>query len=162
MSHTNTQSNPKPTDTHILPSRARVWAQLIECPELPLHHLIPTQQQHQQHQGVAPCVGYRGRPTPLYLAPPSSSSSSSSSNAGPGPIPTRALSEPFPLLEIDFAGVVGEEAEAPSTQHVNGPLHVGAPVSVAVKAPGTVHGVLMWWELTVRGLIELKFGSCAV
>ena len=37
----------------------------------------------------------------------------------------------------------------PST-HVNGPVCVGDRVAVPVVAAGTVHGVLMWWELTVR------------
>ncbi len=141
------------TDTLILPSRARVWGQLVECPELPLHHLIPPSSSTDNQQQQPPCVGYRGRPTPLYFAPPSSSSSSTTPTSD-GPIPSRALSAPFPLLDVHFARVLAEEeAESPST-HVNGPLHVGSPVSVPIAAPGTVHGVLMWWELTVRCLLE--------
>lgn len=147
FTHPNTK-----TDTLVLPSRARVWAQLIECPELPLHHALP--------DAATPCVGFRGQPTPLYLAPPSTSGSESSDKAsGGGPIPSRALSAPFVLLDVDFADVIAQELEGGTgtaqqqQQHVNGPMRVGGRVAVPVVAGGTAHGVLMWWELTVRALV---------
>lgn len=126
-----------------------MWAQLIECPELPLHHTIPTDDATSTTN--TPCVGFQGQPTPLYLAPPDYSGDDSSSG---GPIPSRALSAPFALLDVDFADVITQElgggTEVGAAQHANGPVRVGERVAVPVVAGGTAHGVLMWWELAVR------------
>ena len=134
-----------------------MWAQLIECPELPLHHTIPNDDATTTTTTTTtPCVGFQGQPTPLYLAPPDNSSGGDSSG---GPISSRALSAPFALLDVDFADVIAQELEGgkevgatqqEKKEHANGPVRVGERVAVPVVAGGTAHGVLMWWELTVR------------
>jgi len=153
----------------VVPARARVWAQLIECPELPSHFHIPT-------ANVA-CAG-GGRPLPLYLAPPTNGPAAGSSTAvaetgserkrvrsdtddataattgdaktqkqgfAGGPIPCIAVSAPFSLLDIDFAAVTSETS--PGADVRNGPIQMGLPLTVPVLRKGTLHGVLMWWDL---------------
>jgi len=153
--------------TRVLPARARVWAQLVECPELPLHCHIPT-------ANVA-CAG-GGRPLPLYFAPPSPAAAASSSTTGEevkserkrersgtgdeaaagvgteegefagGPLSSIAISAPFFLLGIDFAAVAAATTTAADAK--NGPVRLGLPTSVPISRTGTLHGVLMWWDLS--------------
>ena len=153
--------------TRVLPARVRVWAQLVECPELPSHCHIPT--------GNVACAG-GGRPLPLYLAPPSPAAAACSSTTAAetkserkrersgtddeaaagvgteerdfvgGPISSIAISAPFPLLDIDFAAVAATMTTAADVK--NGPVLLGLPTSVPILRTGTLHGVLMWWDLT--------------
>ncbi len=130
--------------TRVLPARARVWAQLVQCPALPSHWDIA----FARSSSTTACTG-GGRPLPLYMAPPSAADAggggkrkASDASAG-GPIPSVALSAPFPLLDLDFAALAGKGDET------NGPMVLGATASVPVVASGSLHGVLMWWELTL-------------
>lgn len=161
----------------VVPARARVWAQLVECPELSSHSHIPT-------ANVA-CAG-GGRPLPLYLAPPTEAPVPGSSTTVAdaererkrmgsgthdatvattvgaetkeggvvgGPIPSIAVSAPFPLLDIDFAAVASETSIGADVR--NGPVQMGLPLTVPVLRTGTLHGVLMWWDLTPLDHIDV-------
>lgn len=152
--------------THVIPRRARVWAQLVECPELQSHFNIPS--------ADVTCMG-DGRPKPLHLSLPyiddeANNWAEDKTLSSPklsilsrkkreilgeksgGPISSKALSAPFILLEIDFAAAAAESKR--SVDSSNGPIIVGPNLAVPILSAGSVQGALMWWELICSDGVE--------
>lgn len=115
-------------DAIVLPRRAVVWAVLLEAPAREASAPVGSV----EGLDLSPLEQLRDPDRPIVTR-----------LAGE---PVRALTEPFPALEVELADPGPEGGEVVHT------------ADVAPSAPGTVHGIGWWFELWLDDTISLSTG----